>query len=173
MLPASFTEDSGGAVFDGLTASFILDTVPPVIGGIAPDITPASYIPEGGRGRTGAPLFAGDVKLSVSASDVQKDDAGADTGSTGSDADTGEGTDTGAEETGTSETGAGETGEDEAGETGKDPGIADIFCTIYTAGICLDGDARHCAVTDPAQGNDGLPSGCAEETVEEIGRAHV
>ena len=168
MLPASFTEDSGGAVFDGLTASFILDTVPPVIGGIAPDITPASYIPEGGRGRTGAPLFAGDVKLSVSASDVQKDDAGADTGSTGSDTDTGEGTDTGAEETGTSETGAGETGEDEAGETGKDPGIADIFCTVYTAGVCLEGDARHCAVTDPAQGNDGLPSGCAEETVEAL-----
>ncbi len=171
MLPAAFSEDSSGAVFDGLTASFILDTVPPVIGGIAPDITPASYIPEGGRGRSGAPLFAGDVKLSVSASDVQKDDAGADTGSTGSDTDTGEGTDTGAEETGTSETGAGETGagetgEDEAGEIGEDPGIADILCTVYTAGVCLEGDARHCAVTDPAQENDGLPSARAEETVE-------
>ena len=173
MLPASFTEESGGAVFDGLTASFILDTVPPVIGGIAPDITPASYIPEGGRGRTGAPLFAGDVKLSVSASDVQKEDAGADTGSTGSDTDTGEGTDTGAEVTGTSETGAGETGagetgEDEAGETGKDPGIADIFCTVYTAGVCLEGDARHCAIGDPAQPSNSLPVARAEETVEAV-----
>ncbi|MBQ6544214.1 MAG: hypothetical protein IJL72_00600 [Lachnospiraceae bacterium] len=166
MLPASFTEESRGAVFDGLAASFILDTVPPVIGGIVPDISPASYIPEGGRGRSGAPLFAGDVKLSVSASDVQKEDAGADTGSTGSDADTGEGTDTGAEVTGTSETGAGETGEDEVGETGKDPGIADIFCTVYTAGVCLEGDARHCAIGDPAQPPNSLPVARAEETVE-------